>query len=167
MSKTMPKENPKKTESAPKIPRIWRLIIGIALVAFGAWIIYSGVSGNTAGNSSATINGYTINLLVADEQDEITKGLSGRKSIPEDTGMLFIMPEPITPNFWMKDMEFAIDFIWINEEMEVVAITPSIGPDSYPITFSPPEPVKYVLEVNAGLSAHRGWLPGDSVELDI
>jgi uncharacterized membrane protein (UPF0127 family) len=100
-----------------------------------------------------------------DEQGEITKGLGGRESLPNDSGMLFVMPEPIIPNFWMKDMLFPIDFIWIDEEMKIVAITPSIGVDSYPITFSPPSPVKYVLEVNAGLSAHNGWLPGDSVEL--
>lgn len=147
-----------------KTPRIWHLLLGLVMVAIGVWIIYSAVS-DKAGGPSATISGQTVSLEVVDEQNEITKGLGERESLPSDRGMLFVMPEPIIPNFWMKDMRFPIDFIWIDEEMKIVAITPSIGVDSYPITFSPPSPVKYVLEVNAGLSAHNGWLPGDNVEL--
>lgn len=133
----------------------------------GGWIIYSAISSRVSRKAMATINSQTINLLVADEPEEITVGLGGRESLERDVGMLFVMPEPIIPNFWMKDMRFPIDFIWIDEGMKIVAITPSIGIDSYPITFTPPSPVKYVLEVNAGLSAHYGWLPGDSVELTL
>lgn len=163
----MRRESPKKTKSEHRTPRIWQLAVGVVLVLLGGWIIYSGISSRLARNARATINSQTINLLVADEPHEITAGLGNRESLERDSGMLFIMPEPIIPNFWMKDMKFPIDFIWIDEEMKIVAITPSIGVDSYPITFAPPSPVKYVLEVNAGLSAHYGWLPGDSVELNL
>jgi len=114
---------------------------------------------------TATINAHAVKLEVADEPDEIVQGLSGRGSMPAASGMLFILPEPIIPSFWMKDMRFPIDFIWISAEQTIVAITPSIGEDSYPITFSPPSAVKYVLEVNAGVSASLGWLTGDHVEL--
>ncbi|HEX9594771.1 MAG TPA: DUF192 domain-containing protein [Candidatus Saccharimonadales bacterium] len=160
----MQNESPRKTRLVRRAPRIWHLLIGLVMVGVGVWIIYSAFSSRVSG-PTATINSQAVSLEVADEQDEITRGLGGRESLPNDSGMLFVMPEPIIPNFWMKDMLFPIDFIWIDEEMKIVAITPSIGVDSYPITFSPPSPVKYVLEVNAGLSAHNGWLPGDSVEL--
>lgn len=161
----MQRESRKKTKSERKPPKIWQLVIGVAMVLLGAWILYSGLAGRAESKFTATINSQTIELIVADEPSEITVGLGGRESLDHGSGMLFVMPEPIIPNFWMKDMKFPIDFIWIDEEMKIVAITPSIGVDSYPITFSPPSAVKYVLEVNAGLSAHHGWLPGDSVEI--
>lgn len=143
-----------------------RLIFGLVLVALGSWIIATAL---TAGPKSpqATINQVALNLEIADEPSEITVGLGGRDHLPDDAGMLFIMPEPIVPSFWMKDMKFPIDFIWIDEQQTIVAITPSIGVDSFPIVFSPPSAVKYVLEVNAGVSAHHGWLPGDQVELSL
>ena len=159
--------NLKKTESEPKPkPKFWRLVLGLVMVAVGAWIIWSVLSQDQSG-PTAKIDNSTINLEVADEPQEITVGLGGRDSLAEDGGMLFILPQTIIPNFWMKDMKFPLDFVWIDEQQNIVAITPSIGVDSYPITFSPPSPVKYVLEVNAGLSAFNGWLPGDHVDLSL
>lgn len=145
---------------------VWRLILGLILVAAGSWLIIYTLSRDDGG-PRATIGEQSVKLEIADEPAEITVGLGGRDSLAEDRGMLFIMPQTIIPAFWMKDMRFAIDFIWIDEQQNIVAITPSIGVDSYPITFSPPSAVKYVLEVNAGLSAHNGWLPGDHVELKL
>ena len=163
----MQSANPKKTESEPKSkPKVWQLLLGLFMVAAGAWIIWATVSKSQSG-PTAKIGNSTVNLEVADDPDEITQGLGGRDSIADDSGMLFILPQTIIPNFWMKDMKFPLDFVWIDEDQNIVAVTPSIGVDSYPITFSPPTPVKYVLEVNAGISAHNGWLPGDHVDLSL
>lgn len=145
--------------------KLSQLVVGLLLVIAGSWLIIFSLSRSDTNQPTITIDHQTINVDVADEPQEITVGLGGRDSLEQDRGMLFIMPQPIVASFWMKDMKFPIDFVWIDEGKHILAITPSIGVDSYPITFSPPSAVKYVLEVNAGLSAHLGWLPGDEVEL--
>ncbi|HEX9679548.1 MAG TPA: DUF192 domain-containing protein [Candidatus Saccharimonadales bacterium] len=144
--------------------RTWHLLIGLALVLAGGYIIYNQLKPI---GSNLRIEDSIIRLDVADEPEEIIQGLSGRESLLGDEGMLFIFEQPNIPQFWMKDMLIPIDFVWISEDMKIVAITPSIGPDSYPIVFSPPSEVKYVLEVYAGVSAANGWLPGSDVEFSL
>ena len=161
----MPKENPKKTESAPKgnnQPRLLGWLI--LLVLFVAVSVYLLTLDNEPGER-VVINGKNIAIEIADEPEEIIKGLGGRDELDANSGMLFIFPNPITPSFWMKDMQFPIDVVWIDENLEIIAITPSLPVESFPDSVSPPGPVKYVLEVNAGYSAYSGWLAGDKVEL--
>lgn len=144
--------------------KIQHLLAGVGLIAVGALILWLSQRPQVP---RLKIGNTTILVDVADSDEEITKGLSGREAMAQNRGMLFVFSEPRVPSFWMKDMLFPIDFVWIDEAGKIVAITPSIGTDSYPITFSPPSEVKYVLEVNAGISALRGWIPGDSVEFKL
>lgn len=48
------------------------------------------------------------------------KGLSGKKCIPDDVAMLFVFDKPDTYGFWMKDMNFSIDMIWLDGDKKVV-----------------------------------------------
>jgi uncharacterized protein len=91
-----------------------------------------------------------INLEVADTDRERIQGLSQRVSLPSQTGLLFIFEKPAIQSFWMKDMLFPIDIIWINDDWVVVGVENDVKPESYPSVFSSPEPVKYVLELNSG-----------------
>lgn len=100
--------------------------------------------------NTVSIGDKKIQVEVAKTQKEKTKGLSGRKSLPEDQGMLFINEEPAKSSIWMKDMNFAIDIIWIDENQKVIGVEKEVSPDTYPNKFRPSEPVKYILEVNAG-----------------
>ncbi len=89
-------------------------------------------------------------------------GLSRRASLPADSGMWFVMPYPDWHGFWMKDMAFPIDLIWIGPDRTVVDVL-SLMPctaQSCPIHY-PPSPVAYVLEVNAH---HFSGRPGERVE---
>jgi uncharacterized membrane protein (UPF0127 family) len=90
------------------------------------------------------------------------RGLSGRASLPADAGMWFVMPAPGLHGFWMKDMGFPIDLVWIGPDRVVLGaerLSPC-GANACPIHY-PPAPVAYVLEVNAGRFAGK---PGDRAD---
>ena len=73
------------------------------------------------------------------------KGLGDRKSLPTDEGMLFSFPGSARSCFWMKDMHFSLDMLWLNSARQVVYIQPDASPDTYPQTFCPSEPAQYVV----------------------
>ena len=105
-----------------------------------------------------------VDLALTDAQKE--QGLSGRTSLAPNTGMLFVFSTPNKYLFWMKDMNFAIDMIWITADMHVDYIAKDATPASYPATFGPgvnDQDALYVLEVNSGFAEQNGLRVGDSV----
>lgn len=112
------------------------------------------------------INDETLTVEVADEPREQAKGLSGRDSMDQDRGMIFVFPDPIVAGFWMKEMRFPLDFLWVDEYGVIVEITKNVSPDTFPKTFSPSSPVLYVIEVNAGWSDDKNIRVGDKIELE-
>ncbi|KKQ95412.1 MAG: hypothetical protein UV74_C0013G0197 [Candidatus Woesebacteria bacterium GW2011_GWB1_43_14] len=93
---------------------------------------------------------------IADSDESRKLGLSNRSSLASDEAMLFVFDKPdVNPPFWMKDMHFPIDIIWINDG-KVIFINENVEPaetESDLKLYLPPEPIDYVLEVNAGFSA--------------
>jgi uncharacterized membrane protein (UPF0127 family) len=93
------------------------------------------------------------------------KGLSGRTSIPSNYGMLFVFPEKGTYSFWMKDMLVPIDILWLDEDGTVLESIENVSPDTYPHTFTPPSPVRLVLEMKAGEANKHSFFVGTRVPL--
>lgn len=116
------------------------------------------------------VNGQTITVEVADTTALRTQGLSGRASLEANTGMLFLFPEPNYYVFWMKDMRFPIDIIWIRGTT-IIGMDENISPplprtpDENLKRYMGPEPVDTVLELAAGSARRIGILPGQSIEL--
>ncbi len=111
---------------------------------------------------------YTVDLAVL--PDERQQGLSGREHMAQDEGMLFVFEEERQLYFWMKEMRFPLDIIWIDSQcrlLEVAAEVPMPPPNAsneeIPRAQSP-SPARYVLEVHAGEAARNGLQPGDPVE---
>ena len=77
--------------------------------------------------------------------------------------MLFMYEEPGLHEFWMKDMKFGLDFVWIDSERKVVGVTENVSPESYPEKLNPPLPVNYILEVPAGSVKKFDIKTGDQV----
>ncbi len=100
--------------------------------------------------------GHRLNLEVVDTERERTRGLSGRESLGKNAGMLFVFPVSNTYGFWMKDMNFSIDIVWLDENFEIVYIKEEVSPETYPESFRPDTPARYVLEVNAGVMNEMG-----------
>lgn len=88
---------------------------------------------------------YAVQLAI--NPAEWSQGLSGRPGLPLDEGMLFLFPNAAKRSFWMKDMFFPIDIIWIDSDWNVVGVVPHATPETYPKTFTSPAPISRVLEI--------------------
>ena len=97
----------------------------------------------------------TLHVAIADTEASREQGLSGITSLAMDEGMLFIFPKDGMYSFWMKDMLFSIDMLWISFDGLVVSIVPSASPATYPHAFTPSTLARYVLEVPAGFAAEH------------
>lgn len=106
-----------------------------------------------------------ILVEIAKDESAIRKGLSGRIRLGAERGMLFIFPAADRYRFWMPDMHFPIDIIWIADG-KTVGITEKISPEfnlARPRFYLPPVPVRYALEVNAGFAKMHGIAAGSRV----
>lgn len=120
------------------------------------------------GNKTATISGYSYNLLIANDDKSRQIGLSDRKSLDKNTGMLFIFPKKGLYSFWMKNTQIPLDMIWINDN-KIVYIEknapPQAGKNSNLPIYTPTQEANYVLEVNGGESDKYKFKKGDTVTL--
>ena len=111
---------------------------------------------------------YRVDMAVTPE--ERRQGLSGRETMARNAGMLFVFEEEQPRQFWMKDMRFPLDIIWIDGQCRLIDVAadvptppPNASNDEIPRVQSP-SPARYVLELNAGEWARAGLSPGDPVE---
>ena len=93
-----------------------------------------------------------IEVAIADNQQTRRQGLSHLSALPPESGLFFVFKDSGTHGIWMKDMEFPIDIIWMDEQLQVVYIHQNVSPDSYPESFHPRVPARFALEVEAGFS---------------
>lgn len=114
---------------------------------------------------SVKIADKIIKVDLALTQKEQERGLSGRKSLAENEGMLFVFSKPAENYFWMKDMFFPIDIIWIDDNFNIVFIEKNALPESYPETFGPNKKSKYVLELGANFAEKNNLKENERVTL--
>jgi len=123
---------------------------------------------NDLGQAFVDIAGELFEVEIAQSPDAMQIGLSGRPYMADSSGMLFVFEIPGMHNFWMKDMEFPLDFVWIDSNCLVAELTENIshvqdlGTADIAI-YSPSTPIKYVLEINGGISEVSGLQIGQQV----
>ncbi len=106
-------------------------------------------------------------VKIARTDQERKQGLSGVEKLAENEGMLFILPEKQIPNFWMKEMNFALDFVWIanNKVVDISENVPAPAPNSSSDKIArvqPKMPVDMVLEINTGwVKKHKVKIGGE------
>ena len=110
--------------------------------------------------AEVALGGASFRVSVAYTPTLRARGLSGARGLSSDEGMLFVFDSPGRYAFWMKDMLFPIDIVWISEAGEVVGVEKNVRPDSYPRTFSPPADILFALEIPAGAAEENGITPG-------
>ena len=113
----------------------------------------------------ARIGNVPIRVAVADTDALRTKGLGGRDALDVTSGMLFVFDKSDYHQIWMKDMRLVIDVIWIDERFRVIDIQTAVRPDTYPQTFEPVSPARFVIETNAHYAESFGIAVGDVVTL--
>ena len=102
-----------------------------------------------------TSTGEEIPVEVADTLKKRRLGLGKRTSLKKGWGMLFIFGKRKPYRFWMKDMQFPLDIIWLDNHRIVHVIhnaKPSNSRDETEVMTSP-VPVNFVLEIAAGRAA--------------
>lgn len=114
--------------------------------------------------STIGINGKVYNVEVAETKYFLQKGLSDHSPLKDDEGMFFIFEKPDNYGFWMKDMKFPIDIIWIGQDFLVTHVEKNLSPKTYPQIFYPGAMSMYVLEVPAGQSDIINLKIGDKVK---
>ncbi|MEN9524094.1 MAG: hypothetical protein RL536_163 [Candidatus Parcubacteria bacterium] len=105
----------------------------------------------------------TLYVYVAKNPTTREQGLSGYPSLDADQGMLFIFPTENPQSFWMQDMNFPLDIVWMDRYKKIIGVTPNISPKTYPKTFASPGKVQFVLEINAGSAEKFGLREGTTV----
>ena len=114
---------------------------------------------------TVTVNGHVWRVEIVDTPEKRYRGLSGRRELPEGTGMLFVYDEPGVLGFVMRDMYIPLDIAFIDEDKEIVRIhTMAVEPDrNGDIVYSSDAPAQYALEVPAGSFERAGIREGNRV----
>ena len=98
-------------------------------------------------------------------------GLGGRDSLPPNRAMWFVFDDAAPRNFWMRGMRFPLDIVWVSDGYVVTGVAervphPAPGTPSGQLpNYSSIVPVRYVLEINAGLADELGIVPGSRVSI--
>ncbi len=112
-------------------------------------------------------DGTLVTVEIADTRAERAQGLSGHEPLGPEEGMLFLYDELSQYGFWMKDMLFAIDIIWLSGEL-VMDLDRELPPEEPPTTiYTPSLPVDRVIELPAGFIDKHGVKVGDRLDMNL
>ena len=172
------------------------VIVGIAIVVITAAVLYfnpaimstlGGTKGEgeqqeiivseeiTSGSNgyrqvNVTVNGVVLVADISATNEQRTKGLSVKDGLAENEAMLFVFDNEAEHRFWMKDMKFAIDIIWIDSDKTIVHIERNLQPCPYGVlctTYKPTDDSLYVLETVGGFAEKYGIVKGTRVEFEL
>ena len=112
-------------------------------------------------------NDHSFPVLVADTNATRSRGLSGRTALDPYAGMVFVFQHNAVRQFWMKDMRFPLDVLWIRKN-EVVGLARGVAPytpEGEITRFRSEKAVDMVVETYAGFIEQNGLKMGDRIEL--
>ena len=147
------------------------LIITLAIAAILSIIIFFNIKNEKTGYSpfknkltTANIGGKDFSVEIINTEQKRQLGLSGRDSLCENCAMLFVYENENIYPFWMKDMRFDLDIIWIlgNKVVYLARNVPYAKGTAEAV--NPGVPADKVLEMNAGTSDRLGIKIGDLVD---
>jgi uncharacterized membrane protein (UPF0127 family) len=145
----------------------------IVVIPVAAAVFYQVSAGHEKHHPLSTtevvINQKKFHAEVAKTQGDIEQGLSGRDSLPEGNGMLFVFDKPGYYPFWMREMKFPLDMIFLYQN-KIVAVYPNVPPmkpnENGP-QYGGDTKIDRVLEINAGLAQKYSFEKGDSIKVDL
>jgi len=162
--------NPPTSPAGPKGPRkggLTCLIGSLLFLLLGGGFLFGPAAGAGSGPSPdglhpISLDGLGLKVELARTRAEKTLGLSGRTSLAEGRGMLFLYPDRRVRTFWMAGMKISIDLLWLKggEVVGVESRLPAPEPGQRPRSVTSPVPVDAVLEVPAGWAVRHRIGPG-------
>lgn len=129
----------------------WLLILICSLLLIGC----------TQKQNYLTVGQVKLAVEIRDTDKERQQGLSGRNKLGENEGMLFVFDKPGRYGFWMKEMKFPLDFVWILSDT-VMEVTENV--DINRMDLRPKTTIDKVLEVNSGWVKENNIKVGDKIK---
>ncbi len=114
--------------------------------------------------TGAVVRGHKLALEVVSTPDAMRTGLMFRSELPEDSGMLFVYPEPQPLTFWMKNTRLPLSIAFLDAKGAILNIE-DMAPFDDRTMHRSRGAARYALEVNKGWFARRGVVAGDRVQL--
>jgi uncharacterized protein len=121
-----------------------------------------------AGPAAVMPSGRRYALEIVATPEVRAQGLMFRESLESGRGMVFLFPKPSVESFWMKNCNFPIDIVWLDEQRRVIFVSEKVPPcreDPCP-TYGPGLPSLYVLEIPAGAAAREGVRTGSRIAFE-
>ncbi|CAN5503142.1 hypothetical protein BH18THE1_BH18THE1_07660 [soil metagenome] len=118
---------------------------------------------------SVLINGFKVLLAMASNDELRIKGLSGSEKLNENEGMLFLFDKPSKQGFWMNEMKYPIDIIWLDSNSSVVHIEKNLEPCKIFLAcpvYNPQVDSLYVIELSAGFVDRHSIKNGTIIDLN-
>ncbi|MBI5621209.1 DUF192 domain-containing protein [Candidatus Gottesmanbacteria bacterium] len=118
--------------------------------------------------TTVTIRGitYAVDVVITPKEKEV--GLGFRDSLEANRGMLFVFDTKALHPFWMRNMRFPIDILWIDDRT-IVDISKHVPPSDKPVgelpIYHPTKPADKVLEIAAGQADEYGFAIGNIVSI--
>jgi uncharacterized membrane protein (UPF0127 family) len=156
--------------------RNYWLTAGAVAIAAIAVIFYVGLESPSSADSRAMIlpvdpdplivetaeGERSFTIEIADDASERERGLMFRESMDDGHGMLFVFEDQREVGFWMKNTPMPLDLLFIAQDGTIKAIKQ--GESFSEAVISPGVPVRFVLELKAGIAGRNGIVDGDKAE---
>lgn len=94
---------------------------------------------------------HDFDIYVATELEQQRRGLMFVRDLPERTGMLFVYDDAAIRSMWMKNTFISLDIVFARADGTVSSVIHNTEPRSLR-SLSAIEPVRFVLELNAGVA---------------
>ena len=120
--------------------------------------------------AKVSIEGYELSAEIPVTGELMSKGLSVKNQLRENESMLFVYEEPLRHIFWMKDMKFPIDIIWLDSNGKIVHIEENLMPCPLVLicpSYAPNADSQYVLETIAGFAQRHNISLGTTIKFEL
>jgi len=148
-----------------------KILVAIFIILIFGGLVYSRLDKtvNTPDAKKVIItnqagNDIIVNVELAQTRKSQIQGLSDRQTLDKGQGMLFVFPEKEVRSFWMKNMHFPLDIIWLDDE-KIIKISSNLASEGEKPAnlYSSDGPANYVLEVPANFCLENNIVVGNKI----
>lgn len=116
------------------------------------------------------VKAFDLNADIPIISEQMSKGLAVKNQLKENEAMLFVFEKPGRHSFWMKDMKFPIDIIWLDRNGKVVHIEKNLQPCISVLIctdYSPNTDSQYVLETVSEFTQRHNISVGTDIDFEL